>query len=159
MAKKKKKPIKKTPPHVAYRWLEFAGAKPPSRLSAALKTLQSSIGALRVVGTGGHGNPELVVTVRRVEKEGCESRAEIAGFYDKTLAPGEPCLGPAVVKAILDKAAKDLCCATLECPSEECPCDYTPQAALAKYSCGNWHERGFLLQDARVWNCHCKVTA
>jgi hypothetical protein len=155
MAAKKKQIKKKTlPKRVVARWTEFGGAKLPKRPSAALKKVLTGLANFRLQAAA---NPMVVVTARVVTGEGCARQAEIAGFYDMTLGPGQVCIGAAAVKAILDAAAARLCCDTLQCP-KECPCEYTPQAKLALYSCTKGHEEGYLLQDKSVWNCRCQVT-
>lgn len=98
---------------------------------------------------------DIHVFARAVEGSGCERRAEIAGWYEMSLGPGQACLGEAAVKALLDAAATKVCCETLECP-KDCPCNYTPQKKLGKYECNpGVSERGYLLQGTNVWNCNC----
>jgi len=143
--------ISKTANH---RWIELSGAKVPAQPAASVKVLLTALGNMRQQAA----NPMVFVTARRVEGSGCEKRAEIAGFYEMKLAPGQACIGAAAVKAILDAAAAQLCCDTLQCP-KECPCEYLPQPKLAVYRCANGVEVGYLLQNQRVWNCVCGIAS
>lgn len=154
----KKKPLPGPSKQAIARWREFGGAPLPKKPQAALKKLLRGLAAFRAQAGGGLANPLVVVVAREVQGSDCEKRAEIGGFYDMKLAPGQACIGAAAVKAVLDAAAKQLCCDTLCCP-EDCPCIYIPQAKLALYSCANGHEEGYLLQGKSVWNCICKPSA
>lgn len=154
----KKKPLTGPSKQAIARWREFGGAPLPKKPQAALKKLLKGIGAFRQQAGGGPANPLVVVVAREVEGSGCGKRAEIGGFYDMKLAPGQACIGAAAVKAVLDAAAAKECCDTLTCP-KECPCEYTPQVKLAIYRCANGHEEGYLLQGKTVWNCRCHVSA
>src|SRR5580704_571831 len=116
----KKKPLPGPSKQAVSRWREFGGAPLPKKPQGALKKLLRGIAAFRPQAGGGPANPLVVVTAREVAGEDCEKRAEIAGFYDMTLAPGQACIGAAAVKAVLDGAAATLCCQTLSCP-EKCP--------------------------------------
>jgi hypothetical protein len=135
------------------RWVELSSAKVPANPAASVRVLLAALGNLRPQAGA---NPLVVVTARRVEGSGCKKRAEIAGFYEMKLAPGQACIGAAAVKAVLNAAAAQLCCDTLKCP-KECPCEYLPQPNLAAYRCANGVEVGYLLQEKRVWNCVCAV--
>ncbi|HTP98463.1 MAG TPA: hypothetical protein VMN56_03995 [Casimicrobiaceae bacterium] len=146
------------------RWREFTGAafSPnkayPAALLSSIATLRGGAAAGLAAAPAAPVNT-VVVTARRVQGNGCEKVAEIAGFYERTFAPQAPViLGPAGVKAVLDAAAKKLCCDTLKCPEDRkhpCPCTYIPQAKLAAYRLTATSEEGYLLQDKRVWNCRC----
>jgi len=134
--------------------MELSGAKVPASPAASVRVLLTGLANMRQQAV----NPEIVVTARRVEGSGCEKRAEIAGWYSNKLAPGQACIGAAAVKAILDAAAAKVCCDTLDCP-KKCPCEYIPQPKLAIYRCANGMEVGYLLQNNRVWNCICRISA
>jgi hypothetical protein len=141
---------------VERRWLELTGKKlqptvrVPATLISSITTLHAGLAAGAALA-----NPDIQVFARKVQGTGCQKVAEIAGWYEKNLAPNLPCIGAAAVKAILDAAATQVCCNTLKCP-EKCPCHYIPQAALGSYTCTpGVVESGYLLQGTAVWNCEC----
>jgi len=156
MPASKRQVSRKVSKQAASRWVELSGAKAPANPSGGVRALLTGLGALRHPGAANPANPNVVVTVRKTTGTGCEKRAEIAGFYERRIGPGQPCIGAAAVKAVLDAAAESMCCDTLQCP-KECPCEYHPQQALALYRCANGMEEGYLLQEKRVWNCGCRI--
>jgi hypothetical protein len=134
------------------RFRELAGAawsatKVPAELTLALATIRQGVPPPA-------GGPLIVVVCRKRQGTGCEQVAEIAGFYEQKLAPGQACGGQQAVLDALNAAAAAECMATLECPSK-CPCQSVPRQQLAIYRCQNGIEEGFLLQGERVWNCMC----
>ena len=124
----------------------WSAAKVPAGLTLALATIQQ--------GVPPAAGPLIVVVCRQRKGTGCEQVAEIAGFYEQKLAPGQACAGQQAVLNALNAAAAAECTATLECPSK-CPCQYVPRQQLAIYRCQNGVEEGFLLQGEHVWNCMC----
>ena len=140
----------------ALRWRELTGerlrAQAPRTLALSLGTMQSMPVrgrklALRAIV------PEVKVFIRATEGEGCERKAEIAGWYSNHLR-GLPCIGQKAVLQILNDAAERLCRRSLDCPSR-CPCSYVPRQKLGTYRCTKAIEVGYLLQGDRVWNCFC----
>lgn len=150
------------------RWLELTGVRyspsfdlPPTLVSS-IATLRGGPVLVKAPGPAARRKASVVVKVRATQGKGCGKVAEIGGFYAKEFPVTAPViLGPAGVKAVLDAAARDLCCEALDCPPDKnCPCTYIPQPTLAAYELGATYENGYLLQEKRVWNCQCgKVEA
>jgi len=139
------------------RWLELSGLKfgPKFRVPLSLVLSLETLAPAQAGGVVPKAAPEIVVFTRKLRGSGCGKMAEIAGWYSAPVGPGG-CIGQAAVLAALNAAAGKKCCNVLQCP-KVCPCHYTPQHALAAYTCTATLEEGFLLQNKEIWNCRCLV--
>jgi len=135
----------------------FTGAiAQPQRLLSSLAGIRSYHPKAKFVPV----TAKIDTTVRLVEDEGCDKRADIVAMYMNFLNPGDLPIGEATVTDLPNDAAAQRCANELQCPSN-CPASFTPQRKLYEYDVvygllgGRDYEVGILTYPKTVWNCRC----